>query len=141
LNVVFIFAYQYLTLKIKILAMFRLGKKHQKPTISPEEEVRLRGAVLGTQATPTQQAMPTQEVRITSKTPSQYFIGKKEFVKDRKTITTDTGQVIELPEEVTRTISKEVYMLTAEDMVEILKSVDDSTNLYKVVLQMLMGKI
>ncbi len=121
--------------------MFRLGKKHQKPTISPEEEVRLRGAVLGTQATPTQQAMPTQEVRITSKTPSQYFIGKKEFVKDRKTITTDTGQVIELPEEVTRTISKEVYMLTAEDMVEILKSVDDSTNLYKVVLQMLMGKI
>ena len=117
--------------------MFRLGKKPQT-TISPEEEARLKSAVLGTQSV---QQIPTQEVKTVSKTPSQYFIGKKEFVKEKKTITTDSGQIIELPEEVMRTVTKEICQLTSEDLVEILKSVDNSTNLYKIVLQMLIGKI
>jgi hypothetical protein len=126
--------------------MFRLKKNQQ--SISPEEEARLRGAIAGTpqvQVQPIQQPVQAvqmpQEVKSVSKTPTQYFISKKEFVKERKTITTDTGQIIELPEETTRAMTKEVYLLTAEDMVEILKSVDNSTNLYKVILQMLMGKM
>jgi hypothetical protein len=126
--------------------MFRVKKKQQ--SISPEEEARLRGAITGnpqipvqTMQQPFQTIQTPQEVKLVSKTPTQYFISKKEFVKERKTITTDSGQIIELPEETTRAMTKEVYLLTAEDMVEILKSVDNSTNLYKVILQMLMGKM
>jgi hypothetical protein len=123
--------------------MFR--RKTKEPNITPEEEKKLKEQVLGKQPemrTITQTPIESKiQPIINDRNATQYFIGKKEVIKERKTIETKSGQIIELPEESARTVVKEIYSLTQSDLLNILKGVDEDTTISQLSLKMLTNEL
>jgi len=127
--------------------MFRLKKKEN--ILSPEEESRLRASVIGQQAPQTQfvpKSSPREYIQqiqqpIKFSGASQYFIGKSETTRQKKTIETKSGQIIELPEDDVKSEIKEIYNLTQEDIIDIIRSIESSKTISQLALKMLTNEL
>jgi hypothetical protein len=126
--------------------MFRRGKK-KEPKISAEEVAKMKEAAGMTPAQVKQSAAVVQPapkpVQTKTKTPNgtAYFIGKKEITQEKQTIETKSGQIIELPESTTREIIKDIYQLTKQDLVEIIKGASENSAIHKLALKMLTNEL
>ena len=134
--------------------MFR---KKPQPKLSPEEERRLITSATGQSQTfqPIPQQVPVQQpiqqpvpayTQQRQSIPQQmsatkYFISKKDYVRERQSMVTQTGQVIESMEEVTREVSRDIHQMTKEDLVAIIKGVDETKPIHQLALKMLTNEL
>jgi len=121
--------------------MFRKKPKQEKGILSDEEIERLKQRVNTPKTKPVQIASQPVPVPTVSGKESRYFIGRRDKIRGKKTIETKSGQIIELPEESIRTVIKEVYNLTQQDLITILKGVDETKPFSEIVLKMLVNEL
>jgi capsular polysaccharide biosynthesis protein len=134
--------------------MFR-RKQPQQPKLSPEEERRLLANVTGQPQTfqpvppqqiPVQQPM-AQPVYTQARqqpqhtTATKYYISKKDFLRERQSMVTQSGQIIETGQEITREVSNDIHQITKEDLVAIIKGVDETKSIHQLALKMLTNEL
>jgi hypothetical protein len=81
------------------------------------------------------QKQPTNEKK------TDYFITKKDVVREKQTMVTQSNQVIETGQEITRQVARDLYQITQDDLVAIIQNVPTSEPIHRLALKMLTGNI
>ena len=108
-------------------------RKPKTQPVTKEEFEKIKESVYG--------AKPIELQAQESPKGTEYFIGKRSIVKEKKYAETKSGQVVELPEEIERVVVKEVYPLTENDLTALFKDVDETRPIFKVLEKMLTGEL
>lgn len=140
--------------------MFRRKAKTKvkEPKLSPEEAQKLIQNVTGQPQYAVQPQIPQQpiiqqqrpitqpQVQFIQKQPSSgkstnYYITKKELIREKQTIVTQSNQVIETGQEITKQVSKELYQLTQDDLISIIQHVPENKSIHQLAIKMLIGNL
>jgi len=134
--------------------MFRKGKKIKEPKLSPEESQKLvQSATAQPQyqqqpMIPQQQVFqqPQQQIQYTQKQQptdkvTDYYITKKDLVREKQTIVTQSNQIIETGQEITKQVARDLHQMTQDDLVVIIQHVPQTKAIHQLALKMLTGNL